>query len=265
MLGSLAPARRRLLLALAAVVVAAGLAIGIAVAVSGDGTTRAVAQDRPGPVLLVPGYGGSVTGLNTLADRLRKRGKAVTVVRLPGNAQGDLRQQAQVLAVAAKAALIARSARSVDVVGYSAGGVVARLWVRDYGGAAIARRIVTLGSPQHGTQLAGLGTLFPGSCPAACQQLAPGSDLLTALNRGGETPAGPSFVSIWTTRDEVVIPPDSARLTGALNITVQSVCAESTVTHSELPSDRIVDAMVATELAAGPPVALSAADCSRLR
>jgi triacylglycerol lipase len=141
---------------------------------------------------------------------------------------------------------------------------VARLWARDHGGAALARRIVTLGSPQHGTQLAALGALVPGECPTACQQLSPSSDLLAGLNQDDETPAGPQFVSIWTNHDGVVIPASSAVLAGALNIEVQSVCAGSTVNHSGLPSDQLVDNLAIAELAPGPAVALTASDCKRL-
>jgi len=259
---SLAPARRRLLLALLAVAVAAALAIGLVAATSGGHARAIIDQNRPGPVLLVPGYGGSETGLDVLATRLRATGRTVDVVHLPDDARGDLGVQARTLAAAARAAL--SGASSVDVVGYSAGGVVARLWVRDYGGATVARRIVTLGSPQHGTQLAALGALVPSVCPTACRQLAPDSALLAALNGADETPAGPTFVSIWSTDDEVVLPPDSARLAGALNMTVQSVCADAHVPHSDLPTNRVVESMVALELGAGPPVPLSPADCRRL-
>jgi len=265
-LSSLAPARRRLLLAVLVLLVAAGVLIGVLVALRSDPPARTppVAQDRPGPVLLVPGYGGSVTGLTVLAGRLRTAGKDAQVVALPDNAQGDLGQQATVLAAAAQAALRRTGASSVDVVGYSAGGVVARLWAKDYGGAAIARRIVTLGSPQHGTALAALGSLVSGACPLDCQQLVPTSTLLTALNGRPELPAGPVFVSLWSSRDEVVLPPDSDRLTGALNIEIQQVCASSAVDHSQLPTDRLVAALVAGELSAGPARQYGAADCARL-
>jgi triacylglycerol lipase len=259
---SLAPARRRLLLVLLAVAGVAALTIGLVAATSGGHARAVIDQNRPGPVLLVPGYGGSESGLDVLATRLRAAGKTVDVVHLPDNAQGDLGAQARTLAAAARAAV--SGASSVDVVGYSAGGVVARLWVRDYGGAAVARRVVTLGSPQHGTQLAALGALVPSVCPTACRQLTPDSTLLAALNAGDETPPGPTFVSIWSTDDDVVLPPDSARLSGALNITVQSVCAGAQVGHSDLPTNGIVESMVALELGAGPPVPLSAADCPRL-
>jgi triacylglycerol esterase/lipase EstA (alpha/beta hydrolase family) len=247
--------------------VAAAVLIGVLVALRADPPARPVpvAQDRPGPVLLVPGYGGSVTGLTVLAGRLRTAGKDAAVVALPDNAQGDLGEQAKALAAAARAALRRTGASSVDVVGYSAGGVVARLWAKDYGGAAVARRIVTLGSPQHGTALAALGSLVSGACPLACQQLVPTSALLTALNTRPELPAGPVFVSLWSSRDEVVLPPDSARLTGAVNIEIQQVCPDSVVSHAQLPTDPLVAAMVLSELSSAPARALTAADCAGLR
>jgi len=246
---------------LAAVLVAGVAAVVVALASGGGGARRAVAPNLPGPVLLVPGYGGSTSSLSSLAGALRHGGKDVTIVSLPGDGTGDLRAQAQTLGRAATAALARTQAASVDVVGYSACGVVARLWVRDYGGAAVARRVVTLGSPQHGTRLAELGALLPAACPTACQQLAPDSDLLASLNRGDETPAGPQFYSIWTTDDNVVTPPDSARLTGAVNLTVQSVCAAADVSHGDLPRDRLVQAIVAADLVAGAPVSPTTADC----
>lgn len=268
-LSSLAPARRRLLVAVVVLGMLAAIA-GVGVAVAG-GSSRAkppsgppVALSRPGPVLLVPGYGGSTTGLQVLAGRLRSSGRVIEVVSLPDNAQGDLQAQARVLATAVKGALSRSGATSVDIVGYSAGGVVARIWLKEDGGAALARRVVTLGAPQHGTALATLGSLFQGECPTACQELTPTSDVLTALNTGDELPSGPAVVSLWSSSDEVVIPPQSAVLKGALNIQIQHVCASSTVRHGALPTDALVSAIVAVELGGSKPTSLSAKDCTRL-
>jgi triacylglycerol esterase/lipase EstA (alpha/beta hydrolase family) len=223
-----------------------------------------VSQERPGPVLLVPGYGGSTAPLQPLADRLTAAGRDATVVPLPGTGTGDLAAAAAALGVAADAAMDRTGAESVDVVGYSAGGVVARLWVAD-GGAAVARRIVTLGSPHHGTTLADLaGDVAPEQCPLGCLQLGTDSDVLARLNAGDETPDGPTWVSIWTTQDRTVTPPDSARLEGAVNLPVQSVCAQAQVGHGDLPRDALVMEMVLAELAPGEPVALDAADCAAL-
>lgn len=199
---------------------------------------------RAGPVILLPGYGGHVDQLMPLARDLRATGRIVRVLRLPGGGTGDLRVQA-----AALGRLVARlrarfHAASVDLVGYSAGGVVARLWVRDHA-AKIVRRVVGLGAPQHGTVLAGLArTVAPRDCPTACRQLAPGSALLRGLNAGDETPDGPRWVEILSTSDGVVVPSSSAHLAGALNIVVQQVCPRDRPTHAELPEDPVVRQIV---------------------
>jgi len=259
------PTRR--LIALVAAVAVLGLSLGVIVALATrDGPkVTPVAQDRPGPVLLVPGYGGSTASLTTLATRLVAAGRDAQVVALPGDGTGDLREQARVLDAAARDALARTGAASVDVVGYSAGGVVARLWVRSYGGGSLARRVVSLGSPQHGTKLAGLATVFArNSCPVACTQLAPNSDLLHGLNSGDETPAGPQWVSLWTVDDETVTPPDSARLTGAVDLALQDICAGVRIGHGELPGNRLVQGIVLAELAGTPVITPHSADCARL-
>ncbi|HLM04840.1 MAG TPA: alpha/beta fold hydrolase [Blastococcus sp.] len=265
MLAGLSPARRRLVLALVAVL-AVGAGVLVAVLLSRPSAPAAgpVAQDEPGPVLLVPGYGGGTGALQLLADRLTAAGRDATVVDLPGDGTGDLGASADLLGEAVTAAL-ARSGRdSVDLVGYSAGGLVARLWVADGNGGDV-RRVLTLGTPHHGTSLADLaGDVAPGQCPEACRQLATDSELLSRLNVGDETPEGPTWVSIWTTLDETVTPPESARLDGALNLTVQSICPGSRVGHGGLPGDPLVQQLVLAELAAGEPVPLGPADCARL-
>lgn len=258
--------RRRLLFGAVAIMLA--VAVGfVAIAATRGGKPAvgtSVAQDQPGPVLLVPGYGGGTGGLEQLANRLRAAGRQAAVVPLPGDGTGDLDAQATALDVAVRSALAA-GAPSVDLVGYSAGGVVARLWARNHDGAARARRIVTLGSPHHGTDLAAVaGLLAPDSCPPACQQLAPDSDLISGLNSGDETPDGPAWVSIWTSQDQVVTPPDTARLVGASNVVVQRICPGRSVDHGQLPTDAVVDALVLRALAAAPFTPPTGADCSAL-
>jgi triacylglycerol lipase len=260
---SVSPVRRRALIGMLAVAVVLVLVVVVVARVRGRTPVSLVPQDRQGPVLLVPGYGGSTVSLQTLATALRAQGRAVTVVDLVGDGTGDLRVEAQQVARAADAAL-AGGAPSVDVVGYSAGGVVARIWAADLGGTRQARRIVTLGSPHHGTDVAQLGAvLVPGACPVACQQLAPGSDLLAGLD---DTPDGPVWTSLWTTVDDTVTPPDSARLDGALDVPVQDVCPDSRVTHGNLPRDPLVIGLVSQALAVAPLTAApSSAQCARVR
>lgn len=265
MLAGCSPARRRLLLtSLALLLAGCTLLVTVLLSRSSVPAGEPAARERPGPVLLVPGYGGGTASLQSLADRLAAAGRDATVVAPPGNGTGDLNLSAQALDRAAAAALARTGAESVDVVGFSAGGIVARLWVAQ-GNAGVVRRVVTLGSPHHGTTLADLvGGLAPDQCPVGCRQLGTSSDVLARLNAGDETPDGPTWISIWTTQDGTVTPPDSARLDGALNLTVQSVCPDARVGHGDLPGNPLVQEMVLAELAAGEPVELGAGDCARL-
>jgi len=265
-LGRLSPRRRIFVLSLGTLlaVVLAVVVVVTVQAASGSGQARGArgfpAQNRPGPVLLVPGYGGNRASLLMLAGRIRATGRHAIVLHLPGNGTGSLVTDASVLNAAVTRALRG-GAPSVDVIGYSAGGVTALLWARHDGGGHKARRVVTLGSPFHGANLASAAEAFlPGACPAACQQLAPGSSLLRQLDASA-VPAHPRWMSLWTTDDQTVTPPDSARLTGALNVPIQSVCPAQQVSHAQLPTDPSVTAIVLQAIGAGPVHRPTAADC----
>lgn len=159
---SLAPARRRLVLSAVVAALAVSALVAMVVArTTGDRVTP-VAQGQQGPVLLVSGYGGSTGSLEPVRAALEETGRDVIVVPPVGGGTGDLEVQARSLGNAAAAARARSGAPSVDVVGYSAGGVVARSWVRDHGGASVAGRVLSIGSPQHGTSAA---TCCAGSTP----------------------------------------------------------------------------------------------------
>jgi triacylglycerol esterase/lipase EstA (alpha/beta hydrolase family) len=266
-LAAMSPQRRRFVLAASGVVAVAVLATVVPPLVNRltqSSPTGFPAQDRPGTVLLVPGYGGSTDSLTTLAERIRATGRQAVVVQLPDSATGDLTVQADALDNAVEAAL--RGAPSVDVVGYSAGGVVTRLWVEEHDGAAKARRVITFGSPYHGTTVAGAADAAdPGVCPTACQELVPGSSLLTRLAGQAPQAGHPPWLSLWTTQDQTVVPPDSAELAGALDASLQSVCADDQSSHGGLPTDPLVVGIVLSELSAGTMTTPAAADCASLR
>jgi triacylglycerol lipase len=261
-LDALSPQRRRLILGAGGLVLllitTVAVVAVIRVAVS---SVDPVPQTAPGPVLLVPGYGGNVDALQPLAAALRSAGRTAVIVEPVGDGTGDLRKQAGRLADVAARVRDDAGAASVDVVGYSAGGVVARLWVREGGGGEVARRVLTLGSPHHGTSQAALGAEFAGGCTEACEQLVPDSDLLRRLNAGDETPAGPLWVTVRSTSDQVVTPADSAALSGALNVVVQDVCPGSTVAHGDLPGHPVVLAALGSALGVEAPQAPPAVTC----
>jgi len=239
------------------------LAVAALVAVrvgGGTGGAERAAQAEPATVLLVPGYGGGTAGLAVLARAVRAAGRPAVLVRLPANGTGDLRDSARALEAAAEQALAA-GAPSVDVVGYSAGGLIARVWLQDADRRDDVRRVITLGSPHRGTDLAALGlALAPESCPPGCRQLVPGSELLTEL-AVDETPDGPEWLSLWTTQDEVV-PPTSSPLDGAVNVPLQELCPGLQLSHGGLPTARVVQAVVVQALSGEELVAPSEDVCS---
>ena len=191
-----------MLVAVVALVVVAGAVAGTVRALAGnpDQPTVPAADDgRPGDVLLVPGYGGSTTALDALAGRIAAAGGSgfhATVIRLAGDGTGDLQVQANVLNGYVNQALASGSG-PVTVIGYSAGGVVAWLWDVEYNGLAKARRIITLGSPLHGADLAAVGAAdAPDACPQACEELVPGSSMLHRLQGTGSAPRPPRPIAV---------------------------------------------------------------------
>lgn len=255
--------RRWAVIALAVLLLGAGMT-AIALRPGSSPTEQTGRQNSPpGPVLLVPPYGGGTKSLEILAGRLRAAGREAIVVPVAGDGTGDLRAQAQLLNDTATKA-IAAGAASVDAVGYSAGGVVARIWVAQLDGARQARRVITLGSPHNGTQLSSIaGMLLPDACPLGCRQLAPDSEILRDLP---QAPEGPTWTSIWTQEDVVVTPPESAKITGGVNVRLQSVCTDSKVEHGGLPTDPLTTGLVLTALGPTPLTSTPSTEvCAALR
>ena len=76
------------MLVVAAVLVALAMVVGVVALTALRGRlVTPVDQGTAGPVLLVPGYGGSAASLQSLATRLRESGRDVTVVDLPDRAR----------------------------------------------------------------------------------------------------------------------------------------------------------------------------------
>jgi triacylglycerol esterase/lipase EstA (alpha/beta hydrolase family) len=112
------------------------------------------------------------------------------------------------------------------IVAHSMGGLVIRAYARKYGTAKLAR-VLTIGSPHHGSMHAWLLT------GTSLAQLRPGNAWLAALNR---TPLDPAlrFVSLWSWHDSMVAPQTSAELPGSIDVTVIGVG------HNALLGDREV-------------------------
>ena len=185
MLAGLSPARRRVVLAVLVLALAVAVLACVVVAVSSRGRRRRRRHRsrRTGRVRCcwcpaTAARPGSLQAARRRAHRRRPRRHGRR--GCPATAPATSTPRPTPSARRSTAALARTGEQSVDVVGYSAGGLVARLWVAD-GHADVVRRVVTLGSPHHGTSLADLaGDVAPGQCPLGCQQMASDSDLLAA-------------------------------------------------------------------------------------
>jgi len=132
----------------------------------------------------------------------------------------------------------ATGAERVVLVGHSLGGLVARAYLRRFGAAQVSR-LITVGTPHHGSYFA---WLFPGWCLA---QMRPGNAWLMKLNRDeGESPPVP-MTALWSRHDTMVAPQASAMLVGAENVALLGIG------HNALLRDRGVQEQIVRRLSAG--------------
>ena len=159
-------------------------------------------------------------------------------------------------------------ASQVDLVGHSQGGMMPNYYLKYLGGASKVNTFVGLAPSNHGTTLDGLKELidnFPFAslalnvflevigAPALPEQEV-GSAFEKKTFEGGDTVAGPRYVVIETTHDEVVTPYTNAFLSGSnvTNITVQSQCPSDPVGHIGMFEDSPVMQNVLNQLSASP-------------
>lgn len=104
----------------------------------------------------------------------------------------------------------------VVIVAHSMGGLVARTALRQAGSAVIAR-IITLGTPHHGTAIACRVPLAP------TRQMCPNSNWLRRLNADQEGRFDVPVTSLYSPEDTLIAPPGSAMLVGARAIAIEAL------------------------------------------
>lgn len=168
------------------------------------------------PVLLVHGFGCSRAVWRPLLGRLRAAGIGpVRAVSLEPLLAGMETYAAKLLAELE--ALAARgSGHAITIVAHSMGGLVARAALREARPGLIGR-IVTIGTPHHGTALA---------CRfrwAGAQEMCPGSSWLGELNASQEGRLGVPMTTLYSLDDNYVLPASSARFEGARTIELRGL------------------------------------------
>jgi triacylglycerol lipase len=210
----------------------------------------AVAQAKE-PVVLVHGTFGDSTNWGYVRPQLEAQGYETFAIDYGNRGTGDIAASAQQLAAFIDQVLTQTGASKVDIVGHSQGGMMPRYYVKNLGGASKVDDLIGLAPSNHGTTLplAGHGNAF---CPA-CDQQAAGSDFLTALNAGDETPGDVSYTQIETKYDEVVTPYTSAFLDSGTNVLLQDKCPHDRSEHLSIVTDQAVVQWIEDALAHDGP------------
>lgn len=205
-------------------------------------TTAPAGAATRDPVILVAGTISPGFAMEPLASRLRSDGYDVTIFELPTLGLQDINVTAKALATFVDQVRASKGVARVDLVGHSQGGLVARDYVKSFGGASKVDSLVTLGAPNQGTAIANLIGFF-GNClgVAACAQMSIGSSFLSSLNAGDDTIGSIRYTTIRTLQDELVRPVDNAKLfDGAINVLIQTKCWARVVGHVGLILDGTV-------------------------
>jgi triacylglycerol esterase/lipase EstA (alpha/beta hydrolase family) len=247
-------------------------------ALSGGNNNCKPSAAHPYPVVLVHAtFADEGSNFVTLAPLLANNGYCVysfnygkTILSgLLGSIDGlgNIERSAEELSSFVSKVLSKTGATQVDIVGHSQGGMMPGYYVRFLGGASKVHNLIGLSPSNHGTTVGGLTTqiekfpfatllvptfLFVVGAPSLPQQEA-GSPFEKKLFGSGDTVAGPRYVVIQTTHDEVVTPYANAFLSGAAaNITIQKQCPSDPVGHVGMFEDSPVLQNVLNQLSASP-------------
>lgn len=171
------------------------------------------------PVLLVHGYVCNRGFWSAMSGALARAGVMHDGVDLEPPA-GSIDDFVPLVARAVDALCARSGSERVIIVAHSMGGLVARAYLASHGEAQIAR-VITLGTPHHGTALANLGV---GSNARQMSRRGGQPSTWLAQLAASETPARRAMLtSIWSRHDNIVPPQASAELSGAHNLVFDGV------------------------------------------
>lgn len=161
--------------------------------------------ERP-PILLVHGYGCSRAAWWWLRRRLEAAGWVVATINLEP-IYTSIDDYVEPLTQRIDAVLAETGATRLILVGHSMGGLVARAWLARFGAERVAK-LITLGTPHHGSQLARFGM------GRNARQMEPESDWLQQLDM---SVLALETVVIYSPNDNYVMPQANLLLDGVVS------------------------------------------------
>ncbi|TAG28982.1 MAG: alpha/beta fold hydrolase [Burkholderiales bacterium] len=176
---------------------------------------------KPGEVIVLQhGYTNGGAVWHSTAKALERSGYRVFAISQPWFQSID--GMAERLHDRIERVVALTGATQVTLVAHSMGGLISRAYLRRYGNTRVTR-LITLGTPHHGTHHAALALGTNGA------QMRPGNAWLTELNK---TPVTVPFTSIYSVHDTIISPQDSSAMTEATNLELHGIG------HVAMPSGR---------------------------
>lgn len=200
-------------------------------------TAAANAADTAGAVVFVHGFVCNRGFWHPWMRALRQRGVPYVSVNLEP-VFGPIDNSVPLLEQAVRRAQ-ALSPHPPQLVCHSMGGLVVRAWLAaDAANAQRVQRVLTIGTPHHGTWLARFSHLPNG------HQMRPHSPWLQALSatEAQQRPAQPyqAFVCWYSNADNVVFPASTATLPGADNRLVRGTAHVALAFHPQVMREALV-------------------------
>jgi len=188
------------------------------------------------PIIFVHGYNASSATWLTMVSRFKIDGYTnAELVSWSYDYRLSNATTAAKLKTKIDSVLAATGAHHVDIITHSMGALSARYMTRYLLPVTDTRvdAIVSLGGTNHGT-----ATAF-GCTSVSCSEMRPYSSFLFRVNSIDETWGATRYRTWWSPCDEVIIPQNSAKLSGGA-INTQTAC----IRHSQLHENYTVYAQV---------------------
>jgi triacylglycerol lipase len=187
----------------------------------------------PKVAILVPGHGGNKAALTELSNYLQSNNWETHILDI-GSGTEDLNVYAKNLEQ--KINEYSQQNKSINIIGYSAGGIITRIALSNPTSASKTARVVSVASPHKGTKVADLGQKFNVSnCGVACAQLSTDSELINNLPNTVEPQ---NWLSLFIENDEAIRPDTNAELNGATNINLTTNCGSKNFNHGNIIKDQ---------------------------
>ncbi len=205
-------------------------------------STRIAENSQALPVLLIHGYGCNSGYWHPMSNALLQANITHHAVNLEP-VIGGIDEYVPLIHRAVEKLCKETGRDRIVIVAHSMGGLATRAYLRDHGSRRVAK-IITLGTPHHGTALAhfGVGLNTHQMRWTASEQEGLSSNWLRKLAASEDPSVYRLFVSIYSHQDNIISPQNSSHLAGAKNTEFHGVG------HVALAFDPLIQAQVIREI-----------------